>query len=293
VSALLWALHHPLNQHRRTATLARWAAHNARRRITRGRDVTLTFNGMPLRGPIDHPIINLVTYVHGGLYDYDAMRSLTILLEPGQLFIDVGANIGSYSVLAAGLVGASGQIVAVEPSTDQLCYLRRNLQDVSAECLISTAPLADRPRATGLVATGPTIQHFVESTASDAVMWTSTLDAELAKLGCQDRGGLAKIDVEGWEPAVIAGAQRWLASRPVGLLVEANGLNHRSPVPWPESVQILRERGYEFAWAEFSKKTLHLFTDPAPTSPFGDYLILVPEARERLQQVAGLRIVHA
>jgi hypothetical protein len=61
----------------------------------------------------------------------------------------------------------------------------------------------------------------------------------------------------------------------------------------PESVQILRERGYEFAWAEFSKETLHLFADPAPTSPFGDYLILVPEARERLQQVAGLRIQHA
>jgi FkbM family methyltransferase len=293
VSALLWALRHPLNQHRRTATLARWAAHNARRRITRGRDVTLTFNGLPLRGPIDHPIINLATYVQGGLYDYDAMTSITILLEPGQLFIDVGANIGPYSVLAAGLVGASGQIVAVEPSTDQLACLRRNLQDLPAECLISTAPLADRPRAAGLVATGPTIQHFVESTASDAVMRTSTLDAELARLGCQDRGGFAKVDVEGWEPAVIAGAQRWLASRPGGLLVEANGLNHRSPVPWLESVQILRERGYEFAWAEFSKKTLHLFADPAPTSPFGDYLILVPEARERLQQVAGLRIVHA
>jgi len=137
--------------------------------MTRGRDVTLTLNGVPLRGPIDHPIINLATYVQGGLYDYDAMAALTVLLEPGQLFIDVGVNIGPYSVLAAGLVGASGQIVAVEPSADQLSYLRRNLQDLPAECLISTAPLADRPRAAGLVAKGPTIQHFVESSASDAV----------------------------------------------------------------------------------------------------------------------------
>jgi FkbM family methyltransferase len=293
MSALLWALRHPLNRHRRTATLARWAAHNARRRITRGRDVTLTINGVPLRGPIDHPIINLATYVQGGLYDYDAMTALTFLLEPGQLFVDVGANIGPYSVLAAGLVGATGQVVAVEPSADQRSYLLRNLQDLPAECLISTAPLADRPRTAGLVATGPTIQHFVESTASDAVTWTSTLDAELARLGLQDRGGFAKVDVEGWEPAVIAGARRWLASRPGGLLVEANGLNHRSPVSWPESVQILRERGYEFTWAEVSKKTLHLFADPSPTSPFGDYLVLVREARERLQQVAGLRVQHA
>jgi hypothetical protein len=40
-------------------------------------------------------------------------------------------------------------------------------------------PIADRLGAAGLVAEAPTIQQFVESTASDAVMRTSTLDAEL------------------------------------------------------------------------------------------------------------------
>jgi hypothetical protein len=137
-----------------------------------------------------------------------------------------------------------------------------------------------------MVTTGPTIQDFVDPTRRSRDV-DVTLNAELARLDCQDRGGFAKVDVEGWEPAVIAGARRWLASRPGGLLMEANTLNHRSPVLWLESAQILRERGYEFAWAEFSKKTLHLFADRAPTSPFGDYLILVPEVRERLQQVVG------
>ena len=88
------------------------------------RELTVTFLDSPLWGPIDHPIINLLTYVRGGLYDYDARTALTMLLEPGQMFIDVGANIGPYSVLAANLVGASGQIVAIEPSADQLPYLR-------------------------------------------------------------------------------------------------------------------------------------------------------------------------
>jgi FkbM family methyltransferase len=292
MSAFLWALQHPANRDRRLATMTRWAAHNVRRRIGRGREVTVTFAGTPLRGPIGHPIINLVTYVQGGFYDYDAMTSLTILLEPGQTFIDVGANIGPYSVLAAGLVGATGQIVAVEPSADQLSYLRRNLCDLPVETVISTVPLADRVRVTELIEEGPTIQHLVEAVPSDGEARTSTLDAELARLGGHHRGGFAKIDVEGWEPAVIAGARAWLASRPIGLLVEANGLNHRSPVSWEDSVRILRALAYEYTWPDFSRRVLHVFADPGPVSPFGDYLVLASEAIERLQRKTGLRILR-
>jgi FkbM family methyltransferase len=269
--------------------MARWTAHNVRRRVRRRREVTVTFAGMPLCGPSDHPIVNLVTYVHGGFYDYDAMTSLAILLQPGQTFIDVGANIGAYSVLAAGLVGAQGQIVAIEPSPDQLPYLRRNLRDLPAETLISTAALADRPRVAELVQQGPTIQHLVEAASSDGAAGTSTLDTELTRLGGHHGGGFAKIDVEGWEPAVIAGARAWLASRPTGLLVEANGLNHRSPVSWEDSVQILRAHGYEYTWPDFCQRLLHVFANPGPVSPSGDYLVLTPEARELVQQRANLR----
>ena len=260
------------------------------RRIMPGRDVTVTFADGPLRGPIGHPIINLITYVRGGLYDYDAMMSLGILLKPGQLFIDVGANIGSYSVLAGRIVGTSGRIISVEPSPDQLSYLRYNLRDLPAETMICTDPLADQATHAQFVSPGLTTQHLVQSASSDVGIKTSTLDAELARLGYRDGGGFAKIDVEGWEPAVIKGAGGWLASRPVGLLVEANGLNYRSPVSWAESVEILHEHGYEYTWPEFSKKVLHLFSKPQPQSPFEDYLILTPEARAHLQRSASLHI---
>jgi FkbM family methyltransferase len=290
MSALRWALRHPLNHNRQITTVARWAVHNTRRRIVPGHDVTVTFADRPLRGPIDHPIINLITYVRGGLYDYDAMMSLGILLKPGQLFIDVGANLGSYSVLAGHLVGASGRIISVEPSPDQLSYLRYNLRDVPAETMICTDPLADQATRAQLAAPGLTTQHLVLSGSSDVEIMTSSLDAELARLGCRDGGGFAKIDVEGWEPAVIKGARGWLASRPVGLLVEANGLNHRSPVSWAESVEVLHGHGYEYTWPEFSNRVLHLFSKPQPKSPFEDYLILTPEARAHLQRSASLHI---
>jgi FkbM family methyltransferase len=233
------------------------------------------------------PLINLVTYVQGGFYDYDAMTALTILLEPGQTFIDVGANIGAYSVLAAELVGAEGHVVAVEPSPEQLIFLRQNLRDLPARTAISTLPLADRARVAELVEHGPTIQYLVEA-APDGAAPTSTLDNELARLGGY-KGGFAKIDVEGWEPAVIAGAGAWLSTRPTGLLIEANGLNQRSPVSWDDSVHILQAHEYEYTWPDFSRRVLHLFPNPGPAAPSGDYLVLTSEARECLQRTAGLR----
>src|SRR5947199_2284673 len=99
MSALRWALSHPLNQRRRTITLLRWVHQNIRRRAQPDRIVGLQFDGGLIEGPIGHDVINLITYVHGGYYDYDAMQALEILLRPGQTFIDVGANIGPYALL--------------------------------------------------------------------------------------------------------------------------------------------------------------------------------------------------
>src|SRR5205807_5464610 len=48
-------------------------------------------------------------------------------LRPGDVFVDVGANIGYFSVLAAGLVGPAGAVVAVEPSPTAFGMLVANL----------------------------------------------------------------------------------------------------------------------------------------------------------------------
>ncbi|MEW1719605.1 FkbM family methyltransferase [Streptomyces sp. NPDC093109] len=51
-----------------------------------------------------------------GVWEPHMTRWLQARLRPGDTFVDVGANIGYYSVLAAGLVGAEGRVVAIEAS---------------------------------------------------------------------------------------------------------------------------------------------------------------------------------
>jgi FkbM family methyltransferase len=231
----------------------------------------------------------LITYVHGGYYDYDAMRALEVLLSPGQTFIDVGANIGPYSLLAANLIGRGGRIIAIEPSNSQLLFLRRNLARLPTPSTICQTPVADAERRLSFADEGHTTQHLVEPSASPALL-TSTLDAELARIGGDMAGSFAKIDVEGWDAAVIVGAQQWLSSGPQGLLMEANDLNERSPVSWEQAFDLIHQFGFEFMWPEFATGRLHIFEHPGPVSPFGNYLIL--RAKEARWLKAALGGVH-
>jgi hypothetical protein len=78
-------------------------------------------------------------------------------------------------------------------------------------------------------------------------------------------------------------------ARPSALILEANGLNHRCPVPWTEGVNLLRDHDMGLTWPNFETGQLHIFEDPAPKSPFLDYLVRSPKSRVRLKRRAKLR----
>lgn len=63
------------------------------------------------------------------------------LLKPGDTFVDVGANVGYYSVVAAGIVALEGQVVAVEPMAEARIKLERHLaiNDVRSARVIAAA----------------------------------------------------------------------------------------------------------------------------------------------------------
>lgn len=62
-----------------------------------------------------------------GEYEPQLTAYLRANLRPGMTFVDIGANVGYFSVLASRLVGEEGTVVAVEPAPDNVALLRANL----------------------------------------------------------------------------------------------------------------------------------------------------------------------
>lgn len=141
-----------------------------------------------------------------GLHEFEEMAFALHFLRPGDLLADVGANVGSYTILAAAGVGA--QVAAFEPGAEAFGWLTRNVALNRIEHLVSTHQIAigahkGRARFTSSLDTTNRIDDDgTETVALD------TLDFVLDG-ACPS---LLKIDVEGYEPEVLAGAERTLAN---------------------------------------------------------------------------------
>lgn len=85
----------------------------------------------------------------GGLWEPLETRLLLALLKPGDLVVDIGANIGWYSIVASLRVGPAGQVVSFEPAVANFALLRRNVtRNRLRNVRIHRAAVGDR-RTTG------------------------------------------------------------------------------------------------------------------------------------------------
>lgn len=135
-------------------------------------------------------------------------------LKPGQVFFDVGANVGYYSILASRLVGRTGKVVAFEPVVRNISYLQRHVELNNAEN-VRILPFAVSAES-GLLSfsTGPNsaMGSIDAGGGGDMLVSAVTLDEIAGLMGIKP--DLLKIDVEGAEMDVFAGAEKVLASKP-------------------------------------------------------------------------------
>lgn len=155
----------------------------------------------------------------GRLYEPDVAAVLVRAIQPGDTVLDVGANIGIFSVLASRLVGPDGCVVGFEPGPDNLERLAANL----ALNGVTNVTVVDKPASDRIEdvtfhlnsdnagehslwnpAKNPTSAKSRENPRS-IVTHTTTIDAEVARLSLAPPR-LIKIDTEGAEHRVLAGA---------------------------------------------------------------------------------------
>lgn len=176
--------------------------------------VSFDFEGREYRFEVasENDLIARAISATSAFYESELLRVLRGLLRPGDLVVDVGANIGNHAVFFSAVCGCS--VVAFEPVPEAVALLRSNviLNGVDGRVDIRVHAVGSRAG-----------HARIESTRSANLGATSLIDdpdGELGMLPLDDlnlgRPALLKIDVEGMEMDVLTGARTLIASsRPV------------------------------------------------------------------------------
>jgi FkbM family methyltransferase len=202
-----------------------FAAWQVWKRTTRRPITARYWRGLKVRVHPDSKSAGLALYT--GLPEYDDMLFTDRFLRPGDVVIDVGANIGLYSLLAASRVG-DGRVIALEPHPVASGRLRENVALNSMRNIEVRAEAAGAESgAARLTANFDTTNYIVlEGAPPDSIGIPLIPLDDLVRSG--EKVALVKIDAEGFEAAVLAGAGRLLAEASVtAWIVEVNGLGGR------------------------------------------------------------------
>ena len=160
--------------------------------------------------------------VDGMEYEPELAALLRQKLRVGSCFLDIGANEGRVSAIAASIVGEKGLVIAVEPQSRLRDVLEINIAlNRSGRYRIYRNVIGEKDGVELSLSLGPST-HTGGSSLVRAYRWsrktekvkTRTVDGILAEQG-NPTVDLMKIDVEGYEPEVITSAEATLAAKRV------------------------------------------------------------------------------
>jgi FkbM family methyltransferase len=175
------------------------------------------------------------------------------VLREGDGFIDGGANIGVYAMLAACLVGPAGRVVAFEPFPAHASRLRANAAlNGFGQVELLTAALADRSGTVSFVVNRDVSNRIQTRTDADSdtmAVEATTLDEALADL---PDFTIAKLDLEGSEIDALRGASRLLhEANPIIWIIEWNvGLIGKRGHRPEELSELLASHGFRLVAVE-------------------------------------------
>jgi FkbM family methyltransferase len=143
----------------------------------------------------------------------DEIRFLRKISRPGMQMIDVGANYGLYTLALAQVLGESGRVLAVEPSSATASHLRESVTiNRFGQISIAQVALSDRIGNARLQLSDNAelnalaVEYSPGTTTEDVSL--TTLDKLVEDHGCRDVDFL-KVDAEGEEERILAGGKRF------------------------------------------------------------------------------------
>jgi FkbM family methyltransferase len=252
---------HPANSGERIQALKRsadwWLKH-------RGAETPIEVNSFGYKAllyPDSNLTRNIIYYTQ--LYDFNDMQFVQQYLRPGDAFLDIGANIGHYTLLACSIVGQTGHVSAFEPVPQTVERLKENIAHNTLD------QVKVYPMVVGLV-DGNIDFTVVQDSVSHITASSDSPRSTKIQVPCRRLDGvvedrpyaMAKIDVEGAELEVLKGASKLLSKQnPPVLMLEINGAHRRYGVETQDILNYLHEFGYVSALYEADGKKLSFTTE--------------------------------
>jgi len=231
-----------------------------------------------------------------GTYEKGTLHVISGLLKPGDTFVDVGANIGIMSILAAGRVGAEGRVVAFEPNPETRRILEANVSmndivnlEVKQFAVGASASIGvifdhsdpNRGRATMVKPDQNGVGHEVVVVALDEQFKGS------------ERVDMIKLDIEGYELEALKGMTALLKrSEPPMLIIEYSELRENSFGRKPTPIyDLLNAAGVYrfFRTAKSKERVSHLVEVQGPAEfPAHDNMYCLTARHVRMAQENAL-----
>jgi len=187
-------------------------------------------------------VIDVALYLNR--YEMDMVAAIDRLCRPGFTVLDIGANVGAHTLRFAQRVGESGRVHAFEPTDYAYEKLVRNISlNQFRNLTASKIALSDRNLPGQTVSFRSSWPTRGKPTVRDSVVDFVRLDDWLVRQKV-DRVDLIKLDVDGNEYSVLAGAQALLAEQHPLILMEVWGPNFSDSLRNPFAA--LHKRGYRF-----------------------------------------------
>ncbi|MEM3783863.1 MAG: FkbM family methyltransferase [Candidatus Bathyarchaeia archaeon] len=198
---------------------------------------------------------NFYVYIRGGTDDLyyclpkregDVEDSIMQNLERSDVFVDVGANVGYYTLLASKLVGSEGVVISIEPVPNTFKMLQKNVLINGANNVIVIPKAAWNSHAELKICT-PTKWYGLTSVfRKDANDEISVVDGVPLDdiLGVYPKIKLIKIDVEGAEYQVLEGARKSLTNTACVILEISREKE--------KIIHLLKEKGFRISRLKFT-----------------------------------------
>ena len=189
------------------------------------------------------------TYFLGRYYELEIQQLLSAILDPGDRFIDVGANIGMISLLAAHLVTETGKVDSFEPNPECVQAINNNLE-INGIKHVNVYPvgLSD---SNGIVRLNLTSLHTGTATMAHVDGVTKSFEVQVllgddVVVSDSKQVKLIKIDVEGFELHVLKGLKQTLQMFHPLLITEfVESQFQRAETSGAEIMSFLTEIGYK------------------------------------------------